>query len=824
MDRKELIKKIVLIVISLVIVAFIIVNNFIGGSGRKSIENFNSQGINEGEAITYGETARFLSFLFYNRSEMNEIEKHSNSIYLNALREEGVIESGDLKKNLEDKLTCGKFRDMLWEIVDLLDLNYREISRQLPERLSQVTEEDYLLSDEFFTVYQAMINQLNEQHKVRFETKKLYILSENITDQVGIYQAQDQITYYTDINYLSFHNDQYVEVLTCENEILMQMQEIHEPVVLHNVYLLEGQDMTVDAYICTVERKFKTKRPMSDQFKKVVGDLTIQDGTVIGISIKPEIIQGKVLVSGENEIEIEGYGMLPLHEDYRIYKVYGNLAMEKTNNILVGYSVTDFVVSEGKVCAALIKEKVIADNIRVLINTTGYQSLYHKSVTFTSEDAFIINDGKHKVEFPAGEEVTVSAGCKLLQNGRIKVESTAEEGKIALTSISRNYGIPKYRGSIEIAETEKGLTVVNELSIEEYLYSVVPSEMPTSYGSEALKVQAVCARSYAFKQLMANKYSAYGAHVDDSVNCQVYNNVEENEESILSVKDTYGQVLTADGNVITAYYFSTSCGTTANVEDVWEDSAASSYLTGTLQTEEKIHVDLSGEQQFRDFISQDLVNVTVGNKSTLKKMDTFDSGFLMYRWNVTFDIETLSKQINKLLASQYNTSTSSILTYVGKATDEEVAVADYKNRRIVNDLVFANKPIKSIGTVREIYVTQRGSSGIVKELIVIGTEKTILLRYQGNIRSFFAPKDAEVTRLDGSVIRGMSLLPSAFCIFDPIMNDGKLSAYRITGGGFGHGVGMSQNGVKTMTKLGMTYEQILSHYYTDSSITVIYDK
>ncbi|MDD5934956.1 MAG: SpoIID/LytB domain-containing protein, partial [Clostridiales bacterium] len=540
--------------------------------------------------------------------------------------------------------------------------------------------------------------------------------------------------------------------------------------------------------------------------------------------IKPEIIQGKVLVSGENEIEIEGYGMLPLHEDYRIYKVYGNLAMEKTNNILVGYSVTDFVVSEGKVCAALIKEKVIADNIRVLINTTGYQSLYHKSVTFTSEDAFIINDGKHKVEFPAGEEVTVSAGCKLLQNGRIKVESTAEEGKIALTSISRNYGIPKYRGSIEIAETEKGLTVVNELSIEEYLYSVVPSEMPTSYGSEALKVQAVCARSYAFKQLMANKYSAYGAHVDDSVNCQVYNNVEENEESILSVKDTYGQVLTADGNVITAYYFSTSCGTTANVEDVWEDSAASSYLTGTLQTEEKIHVDLSGEQQFRDFISQDLVNVTVGNKSTLKKMDTFDSGFLMYRWNVTFDIETLSKQINKLLASQYNTSTSSILTYVGKATDEEVAVADYKNRRIVNDLVFANKPIKSIGTVREIYVTQRGSSGIVKELIVIGTEKTILLRYQGNIRSFFAPKDAEVTRLDGSVIRGMSLLPSAFCIFDPIMNDGKLSAYRITGGGFGHGVGMSQNGVKTMTKLGMTYEQILSHYYTDSSITVIYDK
>lgn len=822
MKRRELIIKSVLIVISFIIVLFIIINNFILGNGRDNVESSNHINIEKGEKITYGDAARFLSFLFYNRSEMTEIDNYSDSLYLNALFEEGIIDSNDLSKDLTSTLTCGEFRDMLWEIVDVLQLNYKQISSSMPERLSTVSEEDVLFQDEFIMVYQGMINQINEKHQVRFETKKLYIISESMSEQVGMYHTQDQTTYYTDGNYLSFHIDQYVEVLTCEDEILMQLQQLSEAATLSNVYLIQGQDSTIDAYLSTVQRTFATKLPLSNSFEKVVGDLTVKDGVVIGISLKPDLIHGKVLISGKDEIEVEGYGVLPLHEDFRIYKVYGELAMEKTNSILVGYSVTDFVVSEGKVCAALINKKIQAENIRVLINTSGYKSIYHDIVKFTAKDDFIIDDGKNQVQFAAGEEVTVAADSKLLQNGRIRVKSSADEGKITLLSINRNYGIPSYRGSIEIAKTSQGLIVVNELSIEEYLYSVVPSEMPTSYGSEALKVQAVCARSYAYKQLLANKYSSYGAHVDDSVNCQVYNNVEENEASILSVKDTYGQVLAYQGQVITAYYFSTSCGFTADVEDVWEDSADEKYLSGSFQSENVLDVDFSDEQRFRDFIFQDLVEIPKDN--VVKKMDTFDSGYLMYRWKVMIDVETLSKQINQLLASQYDTSTTSILTYIGKVTDEDIAVMDVKNRRIVNEMVFANRPIKSIGTIRDILVTQRGNSGIIKEMLIIGTEKTILLRYQGNVRTFFAPKDNEIIRLDGSSIRGMNLLPSAFCVFDPITTNGTVSAFQITGGGFGHGVGMSQNGVKSMSNLGLSYEQILSHYYTDSELTIIYDK
>ena len=101
------------------------------------------------------------------------------------------------------------------------------------------------------------------------------------------------------------------------------------------------------------------------------------------------------------------------------------------------------------------------------------------------------------------------------------------------------------------------MLLINELALEEYLYAVVPSEMPTYYGIEALKVQAVCARSYAYRHLLANSLSRYGAHVDDSVSYQVYNNIPENEESVLAVKDTYGRVIEYEGEIITAYYFST---------------------------------------------------------------------------------------------------------------------------------------------------------------------------------------------------------------------------------------------------------------------------
>ena len=82
------------------------------------------------------------------------------------------------------------------------------------------------------------------------------------------------------------------------------------------------------------------------------------------------------------------------------------------------------------------------------------------------------------------------------------VKPESEDGKIYLCNGNGTAVSNGYAGTIEVRSTENGYTVVNELPLEEYLYAVVPSEMPSSFSPEALKTQAVCARSYAYMQLM----------------------------------------------------------------------------------------------------------------------------------------------------------------------------------------------------------------------------------------------------------------------------------------------------------------------------------
>ena len=108
--------------------------------------------------------------------------------------------------------------------------------------------------------------------------------------------------------------------------------------------------------------------------------------------------------------------------------------------------------------------------------------------------------------------------------------------------------------------------MINELSVEDYLKAVVPSEMPSSYGMEALKAQAVCARTYAYKQMEDARLKEYGADVDDSVNFQVYRNLSPTEPTDQAVESTRGEILCQNGEPIEAYYFSTSSGRTSTDE------------------------------------------------------------------------------------------------------------------------------------------------------------------------------------------------------------------------------------------------------------------
>lgn len=171
--------------------------------------------------------------------------------------------------------------------------------------------------------------------------------------------------------------------------------------------------------------------------------------------------------------------------------------------------------------------------------------------------------------------------------------------------------------------------LVNEVYLEEYLKRVVPSEMPASYEKEALKAQAVCARTYAWRQIMANGYKNYGAHVDDSTKYQVYNNVETSPNTDTAVNETYGKLITYEGQVAEVYYFSTSCGHTTD-GTIWGASLEDyPYLRGIAVKDGGGVLDLTSEEAFSQYI-----------KSCPQG---FESEFGMYRWTA----ETTGSQVGK---------------------------------------------------------------------------------------------------------------------------------------------------------------------------------
>ena len=79
-----------------------------------------------------------------------------------------------------------------------------------------------------------------------------------------------------------------------------------------------------------------------------------------------------------------------------------------------------------------------------------------------------------------------------------------------------------------------------------------------------------------------------------------------------------------------------------------------------------------------------------------------------------------------------------------------------------------------------------------------------------------------IERLNGSTVTSFAMLPSAFAIFDPVIVDGRISGYNIVGGGYGHGVGLSQNGADYMGKQGMNYEEIIKFFYNEVEVKKIY--
>lgn len=747
--------------------------------------------LREGDMIKLGEALELSTHLGLERGVMTEIMGYEHSYD-------------------EDKVLV--FREMKFIIESAsisLDIKKSQILRSLSYSLEEQADNQAVLVSEFLEFFEAIPGQSD---KIELVEESLFILgtmkkdsNEYLVTDKGKLIFRKAMNFTKEDHTFDGHlfADKKVKGYRKGDQLLYIKEQLHEPVTLSNVWITGGEDGKIETFLHEISKEFETKYKLSSKIEDKVGDITIEEGKVVKITLKPDTIGGKVLTTTQSIIEIEKFGPLEVDENFKIYKIYGELGMEVTNSILVGYKNTDFVVANGKIVAALIKEPIQAENIRVLVKTNQFADLFHEEIKFTADKGFRVIVGNEEKEYRAGEEVVLNKGDDIFKKGRVYVETNSEEGKIELLSLKRSDGNPRYRGTMEISSEEKGLVVINDVSIEEYLYGVIPSEMPNYFGVDALKVQAICARSYAYKQLFGNAYREYGAHVDDSISYQVYNNIKETEESILAVKDTYGKVIEYMGEIITAYYFSTSSGHTASSWEVWMGGAEEVYLTGKPQVKydyvdgEVVYAsnmdmdtNLSEESAFRAFLED-------------TKDITYDSEFPWYRWNVTMTMEEITASVDKALANRYNSVPSQVLTLV----DGEVG----------SNPVYESKPIDTVGKVKDIIIEKREKSGILSEIVIVGSKQTVKIISEYNIRAVLAPSSVEVTKQDSSKSSSLSLLPSAFFV----MEKGK-GEITFKGGGYGHGVGMSQNGVKAMTDEGKSYEEIIKHYYTGTELGYIY--
>ena len=348
--------------------------------------------------------------------------------------------------------------------------------------------------------------------------------------------------------------------------------------------------------------------------------------------------------------------------------------------------------------------------IRVALTDSDFQNIFHDSVT-------VILNGKET--FYDAEEL----------RRKDEIVSISDQGEgILVPSIQRQGGTPAYRGRIEIHPQKDGLLLINILPLEEYLKAVVPSEMPSSYEMEALKAQAVCARTYAFKQMQGSRLLEYGADVDDSVNYQVYQNVAPQKSTTRAVEETKGRILCQNGQPIEAYYFSTSAGVTST-DEIWGVSKASAWLKS-----------VSCE---------------------------FDSEEPWSAWEVKIPRTAIRQKAHTLLS----------LT----------------------------------GELKGISVLRKSQSGAVTELSVTTESGTETLSGEYEIRKFLSPEGCLITEKDGSTTKGGALLPSAY--FEISGQDAK--EILLKGGGYGHGVGMSQSAANEMAKEGYTYEEILEYFFRE---------
>ncbi|MBO5247612.1 MAG: SpoIID/LytB domain-containing protein [Eubacterium sp.] len=450
--------------------------------------------------------------------------------------------------------------------------------------------------------------------------------------------------------------------------------------------------------------------------------------------------------------------------------------------------IEELFVTSAQVELPIQEELPVVAPVPAVDENTQVRVLLLQDGAHTASDISFSANASYTIEI--GETIKTKKKKKVLQASQLKLDvgQTAkvctEQGELYLTDENGERKTLGYKGYFEITRYEDGYAVVNVVPIEHYLYGVVQSEMPAYFELEALRAQAICARTYIVSELSQDHYPEYQADVDDSVRFQVYNQAAPDEHVIEAVDSTRGQILKSGEESIYAYFFSTSHGMTSNRE-IWEMSGLD-YLHCVRENAQTQIVDLSQEEVFRAYIREQ-------NEADYD----YESGY--YRWKALLDIETRTEATYEILEQIALSHPEAVVV---KTTDgEEVQI----------------QTLREWGDIRQLKVTGRSTSGAVLGVQIIFEEGIVELVNESYIRQLFGAWIQTLQDKDGEMLETGNYLPSVYFYIQPI-KDGIV----LFGGGLGHGIGMSQYGANGMAKNGASAEEILMYYYTNVTIHQLY--
>lgn len=420
------------------------------------------------------------------------------------------------------------------------------------------------------------------------------------------------------------------------------------------------------------------------------------------------------------------------------------------------------------------------------------------SGTLSSSSAMTVTNGR-------GQSINAGTRAVVRFNGDGTVTVAGKKQPQPVMVVSRgpiSWNDRPYRGKVELRRGSEGWVVVNVINVEDYLRGVLKMEINPAWPMEAIRAQAIVARTYAVAH--ANQSGAKGYDFDDSHNAQVYRGINA-EDPILDkgIAATRGMVLFWQGKPALTPYHSDSGGWTADVRDVW--GGARAYLvskqepfssrsphetwTATLSTAEMTAIARKLGTNVGEVTGLSVIERDRGGRAVLLRIDgTRGSATVKsHSFRMAADPKVIRSTFFDLNGDSLAVPEDYpdvLLPFLPSAPQEMAASRDADDPHLL------------------ITLTQEGA--FTKEELM-----DMLLRPE--TRSSYV--DKALSRSRPTTVRPVPSRPS---------RPSPTGRFVFQGRGWGHGVGMSQWGAKAMADNGWKAEKILSHYYPGTYITYIY--